>query len=157
MEPAGKGSCDRGFVFVSRPEITLLRWGGSLFVPLRCNSAAGADTAVGDRRARAQGLLLVDLRLPEWRLNKIGGSQLSTMAKDKRILGPMRMQPLERGSTVPKQMRPMMPTAGGAKKAPEPVQEPTRTEAIRVAKARITRRNSLLIQRKALKESRAHH
>jgi hypothetical protein len=55
---------------------------------------------------------------------------------------------------MPKEMLPMMPTVGGVKKAPKPKQKPTRTEAIRVAKARITRRNSLLIQRKALKEYR---
>ena len=79
------------------------------------------------------------------------------MPKNKLTTGRMRMQPLERGSIMPKQMLPMTPMVGGVKKAPKPKQKPTRAEAIRIAKARITRRNSLLIQRKALKEYRAHN
>ncbi len=74
------------------------------------------------------------------------------MPKNELTSGPMRMQPLERGSIMPKQM---LPTAGGTKMVPKPKQKPTKTEAIRVAKARITRRNSLLIQRRTLKEYRA--
>jgi hypothetical protein len=44
--------------------------------------------------------------------------------------GPMRMQPLERGSIMPTQGLPMMPTAGKAAKTPQPKQQPTRAEAV---------------------------
>jgi hypothetical protein len=65
--------------------------------------------------------------------------------------GPMSTQPIERGSTMPTQVLPMMPTVGAQRKMPQPKKEPTRMEAIRVAKARITRRSSLQKQREALK------
>jgi hypothetical protein len=60
--------------------------------------------------------------------------------------GPMRMQPLDRGSGMPTQGLPMMP---GAKAAVPPQQkrQPSRAEAVRAANARITRRNSLRKQR----------
>jgi len=73
--------------------------------------------------------------------NKFGTSELPIMPKSKSpSTGPMRMQPVQRGSILP---TPMMPTARTAAKTPAPKQQPTRTEAIRAAKARITRRNSL--------------
>jgi len=65
--------------------------------------------------------------------------------------GPMTMQPLERGSIMPTRGLPIMPTVGRAAETPQPKQEPTRTEAVRAAKARITRRNSLRKQRDAQK------
>jgi hypothetical protein len=65
--------------------------------------------------------------------------------------GPMTMQPRERGSIMPTQGLPMMPTVGKAAKAPQPKQQPTRTEAVRAAKARIMRGNSLRKQRDAQK------
>jgi hypothetical protein len=65
--------------------------------------------------------------------------------------GPMSMQPLDRGSVMPTQGLPMMPSAGKAAKPPQPKQQPTRAEAVRAAKARITRRNSLRKQRDAQK------
>jgi hypothetical protein len=64
---------------------------------------------------------------------------------------PMKMQPLERGSIMPTQGLPMMPTAGKATKPPQPKQKLARAEAVRAAKARIMRRNSLQKQRDAQK------
>jgi len=81
-------------------------------------------------------------------LNKLGRSELSTKAKIKPTAGPMRTQPVERVSTMPTPVLPMMPTAG---KTPQPKRTPTRIEAIRAAEAKITRRNSLRKQRDALK------
>jgi hypothetical protein len=65
--------------------------------------------------------------------------------------GPMRTQPIENGATMPTQVLPIMPTVGEKKKAPQPKKEPTRMEAIRSAKARMSRRSSLQKQRQALK------
>jgi hypothetical protein len=73
------------------------------------------------------------------------------MPKNKPITGPMRTQPVERASMMPTQVLPMMPTVGKVAKTPQPKQETTRTEAVRVAKARITRRNSLRKQREAMR------
>jgi hypothetical protein len=89
-------------------------------------------------------------------LNEIGGNALSDMPKNDPTLGPMGTQPGEHASTMPTQVLPAMPTAGNKPGAPQPeqppVQEPTRGEAVRTAKARITRRNSLRKQRQALKD-----
>jgi hypothetical protein len=63
----------------------------------------------------------------------------------------MRMQPIERGSIMPTQVLPLMPAVGEQRKAPQPKEPPSRAEAIRAAKARITRRSSLQKQREALK------
>jgi hypothetical protein len=65
--------------------------------------------------------------------------------------GPMRNQPRGRTSILPIQTLPMMPTVGNVTNTPQPKQQPTRTEAVRAAKASITRRNSLRKQREALK------
>ena len=65
--------------------------------------------------------------------------------------GPMRMQPIEHGSILPTQGLPMMPTAGKAAKPPQPKRQRTRAEAVRAAKARIVRRDSLRTQRQAQK------
>jgi hypothetical protein len=72
------------------------------------------------------------------------------MPKDKSTAGPMRTQPIERASIIATPVLPMMPTAGKVKKAPQSKQKPTRTDGVRVAKAKITRRNSLRKQREAL-------
>jgi len=85
-------------------------------------------------------------------LNQMGVTWLSLMPKDDPTTGPMPTQPVEHASTTPTQGLPMMPSVGSVKQAPKPEQKPTRAQAIGVAKARITRRNSLLIQRKTLKE-----
>ncbi|KJC50435.1 hypothetical protein UP09_05275 [Bradyrhizobium sp. LTSP885] len=61
----------------------------------------------------------------------------------------MKTQPVENGSIMP--TLPMMPTVGEQRKTPQPKKEPSRMEAIRSAKARITRRSSLQKQREALK------
>lgn len=68
--------------------------------------------------------------------------------------GPMRMQPIEREPTTPTQMLPIMPGTEGARetKTPAPEKKPrTRTDAVRAAMAKITRRNSLRKQRDAQK------
>jgi hypothetical protein len=74
--------------------------------------------------------------------------------------GPMGMQPAEHGRSVPMQMLPAMPGAKGEtkeetareRKSPAPEKKPrTRTEAVRAARARITRRKSLRKQRDAQK------
>ena len=83
-------------------------------------------------------------------LNELGSNELSTMPKSKQPTGPMRTQPVERASVMPTQVLPMMPAAGKATNPSQPKQRPTRTEAVRAAKARITRRNSLRKQREAL-------
>jgi hypothetical protein len=85
-------------------------------------------------------------------LNELGRNELSNMPKNKTVTGPMRMQPAERASMMPTQVLPRMPTVDNrAAPASQPKQNPTRTEAVRVAKARITLRNSLRKQREALK------
>ena len=65
--------------------------------------------------------------------------------------GPMTMQPREHGAIMPTQGLPMMPTAGKPAKTLQPKQQPTRTEAVRAAKAKRMRRNSLRKQRDAQK------
>jgi hypothetical protein len=65
--------------------------------------------------------------------------------------GPMTMQPRERGSIMPIQGLPIMPIVGKTTKTPQPKQQPTVMEAVRAAKAGITRRNSLRKQRDAQK------
>jgi hypothetical protein len=62
----------------------------------------------------------------------------------------MSMQPVEHGSIAPAQLR-MMPTTGAETTQPLPKKQSPRTEAVRVAKARISRRNSLRKQRQAQK------
>jgi len=73
------------------------------------------------------------------------------MPKIKPTAGPMRTQPIERASTIPTPVLPMMPMAGKADKTAQPMRRPTRADGVRVAKAKITRRNSLRKQRDALK------
>jgi hypothetical protein len=74
------------------------------------------------------------------------------MGKNKSTAGPMKMQPDERSSIRSTPAQPMMPVPGiKAKKMPQPSQKSARAEAVRFAKANITRRNSLRKQREALK------
>jgi hypothetical protein len=92
---------------------------------------------------------------------KMAAARYSSMPNEKRTsdsTGPMGMQP-ERGRMAPTQMQPMMPATRGKRageikgettSAPEKKQR-TRTEAVRAALARITRRNSLRKQRDAQK------
>jgi hypothetical protein len=73
------------------------------------------------------------------------------MPKNKSIAGPMTTQPNQRDAIAATPVLPMMPAAGKPQQAAQPKPEPTRTEGVRVAKAKITRRNSLRKQREALK------
>jgi hypothetical protein len=83
-------------------------------------------------------------------LNELEQSELSTMPKGKSTAGPMRTQPIGRAAIIATPVQPKMPTVGKVKKAPQPKQKPTRTDDVRAAKAKITRRNSLRKQREAL-------
>ena len=84
-------------------------------------------------------------------MNELGRSELFGMSKNMPTTGPMRTQPIERTSIIATPVLPMMPTAGKVKKAPKPKQKPARIDGVRVAKAKITRRNSLRKQRDALR------
>jgi hypothetical protein len=64
--------------------------------------------------------------------------------------GPMTMQPVAHGSIAPTQSL-MMPAAGAGTKIPLPKKQSPRSEAVRAAKARIMRRDSLRKQRQAQK------
>jgi hypothetical protein len=65
----------------------------------------------------------------------------------------MSIQPIDHGATMPAPVLPAMPATNGAEDPkPLPKARPTRTEAVRIAKAKIMRRNSLRMQRKAQKE-----
>jgi hypothetical protein len=64
----------------------------------------------------------------------------------------MTTQPYERASNVPTPALPLMPAGGKSKEASPPKQNPTRADAMRVAKAKKTRRNSLRKQREALRD-----
>jgi hypothetical protein len=86
------------------------------------------------------------------RANKTGNSALFVMTKQKlQSAGPMGMQPSCHGSTMPFSSQPAMPTPIGtdALVTPPPKTNLTRTEAVRMAKARIMRRISLRKQRQA--------
>jgi hypothetical protein len=81
-------------------------------------------------------------------LNELGRNELSAMPRNKPIIGPMRTQPIARASIM---ATPMTPMVRRVTKAQQPKQEPTKTQAIRAEKARITRLSSLRKQREALK------
>jgi hypothetical protein len=72
------------------------------------------------------------------------------MAKSSSTVGPMRTQPTGHDSTMPPPVQPLMPARENAKKKVQPRQKPTRLDGVQVAKAKITRRNSLRKQRDAL-------
>jgi hypothetical protein len=72
------------------------------------------------------------------------------MPKNKPATGPMITQPIGRPSILFTQVRPTLPTVG-VNKTLLPKQKPTMAEALRAAKAEITRRESLRKQRQALK------
>jgi hypothetical protein len=74
------------------------------------------------------------------------------MAKSKSpLIGPMNMQPVEHSSTARNQLPTMMSTLREDKRTPLPKNQQARMEAVRAAKARIMRRNSLRKQRQAQK------
>jgi hypothetical protein len=70
-----------------------------------------------------------------------------------RLTGPMNMQPVDHSATMPAPLLPPMPGSNDADRprASLPKAKSTRTDAVRVAKARIARRNSLRKQRQAQK------
>ena len=77
-------------------------------------------------------------------------SEVCLMAKNKpSTVGPMSVQPDNRQCTARNQRA--MPTIGEDKTPPLPKAQQTRMTAVRAAKARITRRNSLRKQREAQK------
>lgn len=72
------------------------------------------------------------------------------MAKRKSpSIGPMSVQPTEHSLTARNQLPTMMSMRGEDKRIPLPKNEQVRMEAVRVARARIMRRNSLRKQRQA--------
>ena len=66
-------------------------------------------------------------------------------------IGPMSVQPIEHSSSARNQLPAMMSTRSEEKKTPLPKNQQARMDAVRVAKARIMRRNSLRKQRQAQK------
>jgi hypothetical protein len=86
--------------------------------------------------------------------NHFRSKTLSGMQESKsRHAGPMIMQPIDHSATMPVPVLPEMPgpTAAEALKKPLPKAKLTRSEAVRLVKAKITRRNSLRKQRLAQK------
>jgi hypothetical protein len=63
----------------------------------------------------------------------------------------MSMQPVQHGSIASTQLG-MEPTVGAETQPSRPKNQSPRTEAVRIAKARIMRRNSLRKQRQAQKD-----
>jgi hypothetical protein len=100
----------------------------------------------------ASGLIAeryLESRRPEqcFQSNQPGSAELSTMPKSS-ITGPMNTQPGRNTSTIP---TPMRPAIGTSKKNVRPKERSTRMEAVRLERAKLSRRNSLRIQREALK------
>jgi hypothetical protein len=71
-----------------------------------------------------------------------------------RHTGPMSMQPVDRSATMPVPLLPPLPDSNDADVpgASPPKAKSTRANAVRAAKARLTRRNSLRKQRQAQKD-----
>jgi hypothetical protein len=109
------------------------------------DDGAGSGRAPSSRKAHSTG---TGPRL----LNELGQIELSTMPKSEPVTGPMRTQPVEPAANVATPVLPLMPAGGKLKKPPPSKQKlTTRTDAVRVAKAKIMRRNSLRKQREALR------
>ena len=74
------------------------------------------------------------------------------MAKSKSpSIGPMSLQPVEHSSTARNRLPTVVSTIGEDEKTPLPKNQQARMEAVRAAKARIMRRDSLRKQREAQK------
>ena len=83
-------------------------------------------------------------------MNQFVRTGLSTMPRlSPPLTGPMDMQPVEHGSITLMQSRPM--TSETNDKPKKARKRSTRADAVRIAKARISRRGSLGKQRRALK------
>jgi hypothetical protein len=81
-------------------------------------------------------------------------ARFARMQKRKpRHTGPMSMQPVDRSATMPVPLLSPVPGSNDADRlrASLPKAKSTRTDAVRAARARITRRNSLRKQRQAQK------
>jgi hypothetical protein len=84
--------------------------------------------------------------------NELGSNELSLMAKSKSpSIGPMSVQPVEHSATARNQLPTIVSTIGEDRKTPLPKSQQARMDAVRIAKARIMRRNSLRKQRQAQK------
>jgi hypothetical protein len=84
--------------------------------------------------------------------NELGRNALFLMAKSNSpSIGPMSVQPVEHSSTAPNQTSATAPTIGEDRRTPLPKKQQARMDAVRAAKARIMRRNSLKKQRQAQK------
>jgi hypothetical protein len=85
--------------------------------------------------------------------DRVSQIELFGMPKNKSIAGPMTTQPIERAGCVATPALPMMPTTGKLKltRAAQTTKQSTRADGLRVAKAKISRRNSLRKQREALR------
>jgi hypothetical protein len=102
-------------------------------------------------RARGE-LAVVSQQRPCEPSNELGSNELSLMAKSKSpSIGPMSVQPVEHSATARNQLPTIVSTIGEDRKTPLPKSQQARMDAVRVAKARIMRRNSLRKQRQAQK------
>jgi hypothetical protein len=122
-----------------------------------CRGEAIQRAVKQDWIASSQGLLAMTARFNKSRTasfsqkssNELERCELSVMPRSKSTpTGPMSVQPVQHGSVAPTQLR-MEPTVGA--ETPRPKKQTPRTEAVRIAKARIMRRNSLRKQRQAQK------
>jgi hypothetical protein len=115
-------------------------------------SDAGMGVVLGPR-TRGEGLRLAAAG-PD-RTNKADRGALSVMPRHKSPLtGPMSMQPAEHRSARPTPLQPMMPTTGNRPKKASAKKRSMRMEAVRAAKARMMRRDSLRKQRRAQRDVR---
>ena len=84
-------------------------------------------------------------------MNQFASRALSAMPRpNPPLTGPMSVQPVEHGSITLMQSRPMTSETNKKPKKPSRKQS-TRADAVRIAKAKISRRGSLSKQRQALK------
>jgi hypothetical protein len=84
-------------------------------------------------------------------LNQFAGKTLSAMPRpDELLTGPMNVQPLERSNRLMQQQAMTPGTTRKPRKASNKAS--ARADAVRIAKAKISRRGSLRKQRQALKD-----
>jgi hypothetical protein len=84
-------------------------------------------------------------------LNQFAGKALSTMPQpDETSTGPMNVQPVERSNRLMQQQATTPATTRKPRKAAN--EASARADAVRIAKAKISRRGSLRKQRQALKD-----
>ena len=84
-------------------------------------------------------------------MNQFAQKALSAMPRpNPPLTGPMSVQPVEHSSITLMQSRPMASETNSKPKKP-PRKQSSRADAVRIAKAKISRRGSLSKQRQALK------